>query len=360
MSNELKRTSLYDCHVALEGRLVPFAGYEMPVQYKGILAEATAVRNASGMFDVSHMARLTVTGEGALDFLQRLTSNDVATLAVGHGHYSLLTNPEGGTIDDIIISKVGPEEYRMVVNASNHEKDYAWLTKNQPPNVQIVDETDETVMIAVQGPEVVDLVARLSNVPLELKDLSAFGIQRAQVAGVDGWISRTGYTGEDGFELVCDQSGGETLWNALLESGVTPCGLGSRDTLRVEAGYPLYGHELAEDLSPIAAGLGWVISSSKSFSGSEPIAQARKLGTPTKLFGIRLDSKRMVPSETPVLIDGTIVGKVSSGVVSPVMKTAIALAFLDSSVKLHSSCQLDLRGKLENGTIVSKRFYKRA
>ncbi len=340
--------------------MVPFAGYEMPVQYASIIAESKAVREGAGMFDVSHMARLLMKGDRVLEFLEKVTANDVSKLTNGTGQYSLLPNGEGGCVDDIIVYRIHETEYRMVVNASNHGKDVFWLEQNNDEGVQISDYTDETAMIAVQGPTAVGILAKLSTAPEALESAGAFGIVDCKIAGFQCFAARSGYTGEDGYELICKATDAPGLWQALLDAGVAACGLGSRDTLRVEAGLPLYGHELEENLNPIAAGLGWVVSKTKVFIGSEPINQARQSGTPKKLQGIRLESKRLITPGMKVFVDGQEVGEVSSGVVSPLLDRGVAFAFIDSSVALGTSCTIDVRGKQEPGTVVNKRFFKRA
>jgi aminomethyltransferase len=359
MSEPLLRTPLYAAHVAAGGRMVPFAGYEMPVQYEGIIAEAKAVRAGAGMFDVSHMARLTLRSSDVPAFLERVTTNDVAKLEDGTGHYSLLPNPQGGTVDDLIVYRVDADHYRLVVNASNHEKDVAWLQANNAEGVAIEDETESTAMIAVQGPTAVDTLARLSPQGEALKTASAFAIFSAEVAGVATVAARSGYTGEDGYELVCDADDAERLWSALRESGVLPCGLGSRDTLRVEAGLPLYGHELTDDLSPIAAGLGWVISKTKPFIGHEEIQRAREEGTPRRILGVKLESKRLITPGMKVKVAGEEVGEVTSGVVSPLLDCGIAFALIDSGIKADTAATVEIRGKDEPAQLLNKRFFKR-
>lgn len=338
--------------------MVPFAGFELPVQYTGIMAEAKVVRESVGMFDVSHMARLWFRGERTLEFLEWITANDVSALEDGHGHYSLLTNPTGGCVDDIILYRVNATTFRMVVNAANHAKDVAWMKAQNSFGVDISDETSETSMIAVQGPKAADLLAAISDQPDQLRGAKLFELTECTIGGVACFAPCSGYTGEHGFELICPNADAGALWDALLAAGVTPCGLGSRDTLRVEAGLPLYGHELGDDINPISTGLGWVISKTKSFIGSDPINQARASGTAKKLQGIKLDSKRLISPGMPVLVNGLQVGELCSGVVSPTLDCGIGFAFLDSTVKLGTPCDVDIRGKLEPGTVVSKRFLK--
>lgn len=359
MDSGFLRTPLFDRHVALGARMVPFAGYEMPVQYDSVIAESKAVRESVGMFDVSHMARLWLRGERVHDFLEWVTTNDVSRLTDAKGQYSLLPNEHGGTVDDVIVYRIASTAFRMVVNAANHQKDLDWLLRHNDRGVQIEDETERTAMIAVQGPKALETLAELSDQPETFSNSSLFDVLEARIAGVSCWAPRSGYTGEDGCELICPAEDAGRLWDALLERGVKPCGLGARDVLRVEAGLPLYGHELSDDLSPIAAGLGWVISKTKDFLGCEPIRRARAEGTPTKLQGVRMAGKRLPTVGAKVHVQGREVGAVSSGVFSPLLDCGIAFAFVDASVLPDTPCEVELRGKREPATIVSKRFLKR-
>jgi aminomethyltransferase len=353
------RTPLYDAHVRAGGRMVPFAGYDMPVQYSSIIAECKAVREHAGMFDVSHMARLRLKGERVLEYLEWITANDVSKLQDNTGQYSLLPNPTGGCVDDIIVYRLEAEKYAMVVNAANHEKDVAWMKSQNTFGVDIKDETDETSMIAVQGPAAVALLAQHSDDPDAINNAPAFGIVQALIGGIACFCARSGYTGEDGYELICVNEDANDLWNVLLEMSVVPCGLASRDALRVEAGLPLYGHELSDTINPISAGLGWVISKTKKFIGSEHVAEARANGTARKLLGVKLGSKRLLSPGMKVFVGGKEVGEISSGVYSPVLEASIAFAFVDSGIELNTECEVDIRGKMEAGTIVGKRFWKR-
>jgi aminomethyltransferase len=335
-----------------------FAGYEMPIQYASVMAEARAVREHAGMFDVSHMARLELTGPNTLDFLQHVTSNDVDRLVDGAGQYSLLPNAEGGCIDDIIVTRLAQDRFALVVNAANHAKDLDWLQAQAKPfGVEIQDKTDATAMLAVQGPNAVAIVTNLAQEP-GLAEIPPFGIANIRLLGYPATASRTGYTGEDGFELVAPAEAAVPLWNALREAGVEPCGLAARDTLRVEAGLPLYGHELNETQSPLCAGLGWVISKSKLFVGSEILGHVRETGVPEKLVGIKLATKRLIPIGAEVFVSDERVGAVTSGVVSPTLDCGIAFAFVQPGIPLNSAAEVDLRGKREPATVVGKRFLK--
>jgi aminomethyltransferase len=275
------------------------------------------------------------------------------------GQYSLLPNEQGGVVDDIIVYRIREDEFAMVVNAANHAKDVAWITENLVGSVQLNDETDGSAMIAVQGPDAVSIVSKLSMDPGALTSLPMFGVAHAEIAGIPCFAARSGYTGEDGFELVCDSGNAEMLWRRLLAAGVVPCGLASRDTLRVEAGLPLYGHELSDSINPMEAGLGWVVSKSKSFIGSDPINAMRESGPARKLQGIRLETKRLLSPGMPVLIGDVQVGEMTSGVYSPLLECGIGFAMLDATIKTKTSVEVDMRGKRESGTVVNKRFFKR-
>ena len=353
-------TPLHSAHVQTGARMVEFAGYDMPVQYTSVIVEAKAVRESAGMFDVSHMARLTFKGAGTLEFLERITTNDVSKLSDGHGQYSILPNAQGGAVDDIIVYRIGADEFKMVVNASNHAKDVAHIRSLLPPGVEMTDHTDETAMIAVQGPGATDKLAELSSDPELMKGQPFFGTLDVSVAGVRCFAARSGYTGEDGYELVCAASLAEKLWFELVAAGVLPCGLGSRDVLRVEAGLPLYGHELSDDMSPLWAGLGWVISKEKEFVGSEYYNAERDRGPAKKLLGIKMDGKRIPPMGADVTINGQVAGTVTSGVFSPMLGNGIGFGLVDASFKTGLPCSVDIRGQAENGVLANKRFFKRA
>ncbi|MDK3158756.1 glycine cleavage system aminomethyltransferase GcvT [Kamptonema cortianum] len=359
MSDALK-TPLYDVHVAAGGKMVEFAQYLLPVQYKSVIQESKAVRGAAGMFDVSHMARLTLRGNHVLDFLQQVTTNDVDKLTDGTGQYSMLPNATGGIVDDIIVYRMSQTDYRMVVNAANHAKDLAHLKEQNRYGVEITDVTTETAMIAVQGPDAVKKLAILSDQSDELAAAGMFGVVMSEIAGKKCFCARSGYTGEDGYEVVTQASDAEHVWNALVDAGVEPCGLGARDVLRVEAGLPLYGHELREDMSPISAGLGWVVSKTKEFLGSDYINRTREEGTPQKLQGIKMASRRLPNPGMKVFVDDQEVGEISSGVFSPLFDCGIGFAFVDAQHGIGTKCKVDVRGSMEAAEIVSKRFFKRA
>ncbi|MFN7172596.1 MAG: glycine cleavage system aminomethyltransferase GcvT [Fimbriimonadaceae bacterium] len=355
-----KRTPLYDAHLKANAKMVPFAGFSLPVQYTSVIKESEAVRNGAGMFDVSHMARLVLEGDRVLEYLEQITSNDVSKLVDGTGQYSLLTNLDGGVVDDIIVYRLSPADYRMVVNAANHDKDWAWMNEQNHFGVKLIDVTQETAMIAVQGPQAAEIIRSLFERPEEIDAAGMFGVVQGELAGVPCFMARSGYTGEDGFEVICAAPVAERVWDALVENGVVLCGLGSRDVLRVEAGLPLYGHELGDDFSPIEAGLGWVVGKEKSFNGSDAIRAVQQSGPQRKLQGIKLGSKRIPQPGAAVVVENREVGTVSSGVYSPLLGCGIAFAFLDPEVKIGTDCTVEVRGTLEPAVVHAKRFFKRS
>ncbi|MCS6829526.1 MAG: glycine cleavage system aminomethyltransferase GcvT [Armatimonadota bacterium] len=352
---ELRRTPLAQAHSRLGARMVEFAGWWMPVQYSGIIQEALAVRQRAGMFDISHMGRFHLRGADAIPLLEQLTTNDVAALTDGAAQYSLLTNPRGGVIDDIIVYRLAPDHLLLVVNAANADKDRQWIQQHLPQSVVLEDATGQTAMIAVQGPEAVELVNRLFM--QNLMGLPRFHVTVSQWQGQPVWIARTGYTGEDGVELIIDASMAELLWNALYEAGAVPCGLGARDVLRIEAGYPLYGHELSEDINPIEAGLGWVVSKRKDFVGADVIRRIREEGSARRLVGLELEGRMVARQGYPVQVNGRDVGEITSGTFSPTLQRSIAMALIRSEhAKTGATVQVEMRGKLAPARIVSKRF----
>jgi aminomethyltransferase len=320
---------LHAAHSDAGGRFVTFAGWRLPVHYGSILDEARAVRTKAGMFDVSHMGRTRMRGPDALDILQRLGTNDLSKISPGKAQYTLWCTPDGGAIDDLIVFWIAPEEFIVVMNASRRADDSEHLEDNASGrNVAIVEETEGSALIAVQGPE-----ARASAAALgapEIGDLPRFGVTRATVAGVSAVVSRTGYTGEDGVEIMCEAGAGPRVWEALRDSGVVPCGLGARDALRMEMGYPLYGHELGLDISPLEAGLAFAVSlDSREFIGRDALAKQAEHGTARKLVGFVCE-KPAVPQQGDVIGPGV----VTSGGTSVVLEAPIGLAFVPSDAEL--------------------------
>ena len=351
------RTPLHHAHVQLGAKLVDFAGWEMPVQYAGIIAESKAVREGAGMFDVSHMGRVWLKGEGAFDFLQNLTTNNVGKLADWGSQYSLMCYENGTCVDDIIVYRLAQDVFQVVINASNRDKDIAWMKSHMGGGVSFEDASDRTAMIAVQGPRAVEIVDILSDE--DITQVERFSATKCTVAGHDVMACRTGYTGEDGFELILEASFAEAVWDALAAAGVQPCGLASRDVLRVEAGLPLYGHELSDQINQIEAGIGWVCDKEKNYIGSDVINAMRAEGPPRKLVGVRMESK-IVPREGyTVRQNGEDIGVISSGVFSPMLDCGIAFAFVSKdSATLDVPCSVVVRDKEMPATVVNKRFLR--
>lgn len=352
----LNRTPLHNEHLALGARMVPFAGYEMPVQYAGIMEEHRAVRSTAGVFDVSHMAQFRVFGFEAEDALQALLTNDVTKLEMGDAQYTLLCDEDGGVLDDLIVYRSGDAEYLIVANASNRAADFAWIEERLPEGIEFVDESDRTAMIALQGPLALSILGELAGVGYEPP--SRFTIAGAMVDTVPALVARTGYTGEDGVEMICRADDAPSLWRALLSfPEVMPCGLGARDTLRLEMGYHLYGHELARDIDPITAGLAWVVSRTKGeFIGSESIERIRKEGPPSCFVGLMTDAG--IPREGHrVLHEGVEVGKVASGTFSPTLERGIATARIESRwASPGTTLEVEIRSRIVSATVVQPPF----
>ncbi len=366
----LKRTALYDRHVALGAKIVPFAGWEMPIQYEGILAEHRAVRTAAGLFDLGHMGQVDVTGPDALEFLQYTTTNDIGRLAEGQAIYALLPNDTGGVVDDIIVYRqpAGHDGYMVVVNAANTDKDVAWWqelrTRRSGLDVTIRDISDQLGMIAIQGPKAVDIVNSVSSSPVD--DIAYFSWTEGEVAGVPCRIARTGYTGEDGFEFYAANERIGELWDGLLEAGqshgIAPIGLGARDTLRLEARMPLYGQELSDDISPYEAGLGWAVSLTKGdFVGRDAMAEVKAAGARRRAIGFTTTGRSGAPrTHCEVQVDGQTVGEVTSGTYSPTLGKNIGLALIERShVGVGKPLDVIVRGKPVPAVQVTTPFYKR-
>jgi aminomethyltransferase len=365
----LKHTALTSRHEALGARMVPFAGWFMPVQYSGILNEHRTVRTAAGLFDLGHMGQVRVTGPDALAYLQQITTNDVAVLQPGEAQYSMLPNPTGGVIDDIIVYRLVDEPgYFVVINAANHDKDVAWMQEQRTAraglNVDVDDVSEHLGMIAIQGPNALETVACLTESPLaELKPFSCSG---ATVAGIPVLAARTGYTGEDGFEFYVHQESTPALWDALMAAGeplgLAPIGLGARDTLRLEARMPLYGNELADDISPLEAGVGWAVKLDKGdFVGRDAIAQLKEEGVPRKTVGFRLVERAgSARHGYEVQVDGRTVGVVTSGGKSPTLGDEIGLALVETGVAgVGKPLDIIIRGRPVRAEQVKLPFYRR-
>ncbi len=360
MSEGLKRTPLYEEHLALGARMVDFAGWEMPVQFAGIVEEHNAVRSAAGIFDVCHMTEFRVFGTGAFDFLQRVLTNDLGRIAeIGQAQYTLMLDEDGGIIDDLIVYHTGDIEYLIIANAANHETDLAWLKSHVPSGVEFVDESERTGLIALQGPEATSVLKQLAGEGFELP--ARFAIAEALLDGtVPVLIARTGYTGEDGVEIVCRASEAPVVWRLLLSfPEVTPIGLGARDTLRLEMGYHLYGSDMDRSIDPISAGLGWVCPSAKTgYIGAEKVALVREAGPSRRLVMLRVEGG--IPRHGyPVLHGGDEVGNVASGTFSPTLQTGIATAYVPAELAAPGTAlEVGIRKKIVPAEVVKAPFVK--
>lgn len=363
----LKRTPLFDTHVALGAKIVPFAGFEMPVTYpQGITAEHNAVRTACGVFDVSHMGEAIVRGPDAIRFVASVTSNDVAALKVGQIHYSTLLREDGTIVDDLLVYRF-PEHLMLVINASNKDKDLEHLRAHMGGfDCTLEDVSDSMALLAVQGPDAPEIVAALSEVPEGNTPLDAvkyYWFTEGSVAGVPCIISRTGYTGELGFELYFDAAKATRVWDALMATGrVTPCGLGARDTLRLEAGLCLYGNEMDDSTTPIEAGLSWLVKFGKAerFLGQEVLARQHAEGTDRRLVGFTIDERAIPRHGHAVMYGGVKTGEVCSGTMSPTLGVPIGTCYLPGAAAVEGTrFEIDIRGRMTPARVVKLPFYKR-
>jgi aminomethyltransferase len=348
MSQTLLQTPLHDRHVALGARIVPFAGWEMPVQYEGVIQEHRAVRTDAGVFDVSHMGEIEVEGPRATVLLQSLLSNDLERLAPGQAQYTLLTNESGGIIDDLIVYRLEECRYLLIVNASNREADFRWLKDREVSGSDVRDISDEYALLAVQGPNAID--------KLGLGPAPAFTFAEAEIDGTQVMVNRTGYTGEDGCELLCMAEDAVALWDAVLARGVTPCGLGARDTLRLEACFPLHGNDITPDTDPISAGLGWTCALAKDFTGVEVLRRIKEDGPDRRLAAFVMVEKA-VPRQGMAIEGG---GEVTSGSHSPMLDIGIGMGYVPSAqAKPETELTIDVRGKPRKARVVKKPIYQR-
>ena len=355
MTPELRRTPLYDTHVAAGGKLVDFAGWEMPVQYEGVRQEHVAVRTGCGVFDVSHMGEVQTEGPEALDLLQRLLSNDLSSLDVGGAQYSVLCREDGGVLDDLFTYRLGEERYLTVTNASNHLRDYAWFVEHaEGYDAEVYDSIGEWAMLAVQGPAARLIAGTVLGGELPPRMRTAqmpFGGETLLVCG-------TGYTGEDGVEIMVPPGAATALWDALLEGGAVPAGLGARDTLRLEVCFHLYGNDLSTDHDPIAGGLGWACKEGTHFIGSEAVAQARADGPDEKLAPFVLTGPGIPRQGNAVIAGGGEVGVVTSGSLSPCLEHGIGMAYVRPDLaEPGTELEIDVRGRRRAARIESKPLY---
>jgi glycine cleavage system T protein (aminomethyltransferase) len=342
----LRRTPLYDQHVAAGARLVPFAGWEMPVQYEGVIPEHRAVRTDAGVFDVSHMGEIEVEGPKALELLQAMLSNDVSKLAEGDAQYTLLPNEAGGIIDDLIVYRTGPCRYLLVVNASNRETDLAWLVEHEVRGSDVRDVSDEYALLAVQGPRALQR--------LGLPHGKAFTFAMSELDGVEVMVNRTGYTGEEGVELGCMADDAPELWDAILSRGVVPCGLGARDTLRLEVCYPLHGNDITPETDAISAGLGWVCALDKEFTGAARLREIKERGPERKLVAFRM-TESAIPRQGMAIGGG---GEVTSGTHSPMLDVGIGMGYVPvPAAQPGTELTIDVRGRTRTAEVVRKPIY---
>lgn len=355
---DLKKTALFDDHVRLNGKMVPFAGYEIPVQYpSGIRAEHRAVRETAGLFDVSHMGEFRVSGRDALRFVSYATTNDPAELAVGEAQYSAMCHENGGVVDDLLVYRLGESDLRLVVNAANMEKDWKHLRSLADPyEVEMIDESDDIALLALQGPIAASMLAGLT--PQELDDIGYYAFAEGEVAGSSCLISRTGYTGEDGFELYLSWAEAPGVWRALEEAGAVPAGLGARDSLRLEMGYALYGNDIDNQTTALEAGLGWLVKPDKGdFVGARALAAQKASGLTRRLRGIRLLERGFPRPGYDVRIGGETVGSVRSGTVSPMLGFGIATAYLPAEVGIGDRVEIVVRERAIPGEVARLPFY---
>jgi len=344
----LLRTPLHARHVAAGARMVPFAGWEMPVQYEGVIPEHRAVRNDAGVFDVSHMGQFHVEGPNAHELLQSLLSNDLDKIGDGEAQYTLLTNDRGGIVDDLIAYRIDAHHYLVVVNAGNRDAAYAWMKEREIRGSEIRDASDDYALVAVQGPRSLER--------LGLADAKPFTHAMGELDGVEVMINRTGYTGELGVELMCPVEDAEQLWDSIIGRGVTPAGLGARDTLRLEVCYPLHGNDITPDTDAISAGLGWTCALTKEFSGVDELRRIKEAGPAQKLVAFVMEEKAVPRNGMPIAGGG----QVTSGTHSPMLDKGIGMGYVPAdAASPGTELTIDVRGKDRRATIVPKPIYKR-
>jgi len=360
----MKKTKLFNVHEKLGAKIVEFAGFAMPVQYNSIIEEHLAVRNAVGVFDVSHMGEIIVRGKNALDFVQKITVNNASRLTPGRVQYSAMCYPDAGIVDDLLVYKIKDDEFMLVVNASNIEKDFNWMKENNEFGVELINESDEFSLLAIQGPKSKETIQKIIDKPLEIEYYHYF---YADVAGVNMLVSRTGYTGELGYELYFkgDEKIAEKVWNAVFDAGkefnIRPAGLGARDSLRLEMGYCLYGNDIDKTTNPLEAGLSWITKFKKGdFIGREALLKIKEEGLKRRLVPMISDERAFPRHGYEISKNGKVVGRITSGTVSPVLHKPIALGYVDVEFANEGeSLNLVIRGKEIPAKIVSLPFVKK-
>jgi aminomethyltransferase len=344
----LLRTPLHDRHVALGARMIPFVGWEMPVQYEGVIPEHRAVRTDCGVFDVSHMGEIEVEGPRAHELLQSLLSNDLDRIGAGAAQYTLLTNDRGGIVDDLIAYRIEHGRYLLVVNASNKDADYAWLKEREIRGSEVSDRSSDYALLAVQGPRAIER--------LGLPPAKPFTWDMGDVDGIEVMVNRTGYTGEPGCELMVPVDDGPALWDRVLERGAKPCGLGARDTLRLEVCYPLHGNDITPDSDAISAGLGWVCALDKEFTGAAELRRIKEEGPVRRLVAFVME-ERAIPRQGMSIVEG---GEVTSGTLSPMLDAGIGMGYADAGLgEPDTRITIDVRGRPRAARVVRKPIYKR-
>ncbi len=362
-SSETKKVPLHERHVEQGARMVPFAGYSMPVKYGKIKEEHRSVRTSAGLFDVSHMGRVEVRGPEAIDAVNRLMTNDVTALTDGRAIYTVMCNEQGGIIDDLVIYRLGEDRLLLCINAANRQRDIAHIGAALTGGVEMEDQSDQTVQIAIQGPKAEEILAKIADTDLE--SIKFFRCRKADVAGVSTLVARTGYTGEDGFELYLPVDGGEEVFDALLDAGgdeLTLCGLGCRDTLRLEAGLLLHGQDIDESTNPLEAGLGWLVKfdAKGEFIGRQALEAVRQQGTSRKLRGFVLQGRGVLRPGYDLQIEGEAVGRVTSGGYAPTLEASIGLGYIDREFADADAVDIILRRRSVPAKVVDPPFYKRS
>jgi len=365
LSKNTRQTPLYHEHLKLGAKMTDFAGWEMPLQYEGVITEHQAVRTNAGIFDLSHMGEFEITGENAVHFLNYCLTNNAAKLKIGQAQYTLIPYTDGSVADDAILYRLDEDKYLLVVNAANTQKDLEWLSHQKLgfEKVNLEDISDRTALIAIQGPKSEGILQKLTSA--DLRNLKYYHITKGEVAGIDALIARTGYTGEDGFEIFLPWDKATVVWRSLLDagkdSGLKPAGLGSRDTLRIEAGMPLYGHELSEQVNPYEAGLDWAVKLDKGdFVGREALEREKQLGPARKLVGFTLLEMGVPRAEQPIQKQGRQIGFVTSGTFSPTLKKPIGMGYVPSLfARTGTLIDIVIRNKPVKAEIVQLPFYSR-
>ncbi|KAA8484708.1 aminomethyltransferase [Arcticibacter tournemirensis] len=359
----MKNTALTDIHISLGAKMVPFAGYNMPVQYEGINAEHLTVRTGVGVFDVSHMGEFILKGEKALDLIQKVTSNDASKLVDGKVQYSCLPNETGGIVDDLLVYRIDEKTYMLVVNASNTEKDWNWISKYNNYGVEMKDISDRTSLLAVQGPKATEVLQKLTET--DLSSMEYYSFKKGTFAGIENvLISATGYTGAGGFEIYVDNAHAQHIWDAIFiagtDAGIKPIGLGARDTLRLEMGFCLYGNDIDDTTSPLEAGLGWITKFTKDFVNSDKLAEQKKNGVERKLVGFEM-IERGIPRHDYEIVDaeGNTIGKVTSGTQSPSLQKAVGMGYVKTAFSTPGTeVFIKIRNASVKACVVKLPFYK--